>query len=367
MRGVVQTGAMSALLVAGSILMTANWPVVADSQAAPVVPQKLTQTGLYERGRVGLIDSSNRAFSPQYALWSDGAAKARWVYLPPGSVIDDRDSEHWEFPVGARFWKEFVFNEQKVETRFLWRATHDRWIFASYIWNATQDEAFLASSQGEPNLVEIAPGRKHSIPSADDCMACHGARRSRPLGFNALQLSPDRDPNAIHAEAIEPGMLTLSTLVDERRLSTSRTAGAASAPRITTGNPRTRAVLGYLFANCGSCHDGTGEIAALGPVLKQSDLIRDGDAVARGLVGLRTKWQAPGATEGTTTLVDSELPNRSALLVRMRSRSPSSQMPPLGTVLRDHLAVETLTRWIHDDLGSTRAARAHSLQASHVR
>jgi hypothetical protein len=63
-------------------------------------------------------------------------------------------------------------------------------------------------------------------------------------------------------------MLTLSTLVDERRLSTSRTAGAASAPRITTGNPRTRAALGYLFANCGSCHDGTGEIAALGPVFE---------------------------------------------------------------------------------------------------
>ncbi len=34
----------------------------------------------------------------------------------------------------------------------------------------------------------------------------------------------------------------------------------------------------------------------------------------------------------------------------MRSRSPSSQMPPLGTVLRDVEAVDRLNEWISLDL-----------------
>jgi hypothetical protein len=38
----------------------------------------------------------------------------------------------------------------------------------------------------------------------------------------------------------------------------------------------------------------------------------------------------------------------------MRSRSPSSQMPPLGTVLRDQAAVEELARWISTELGAGR-------------
>jgi hypothetical protein len=35
-----------------------------------------------------------------------------------------------------------------------------------------------------------------------------------------------------------------------------------------------------------------------------------------------------------------------SLLERMRSRRPSSQMPPLGTVLRDDAAVEAVTQWL---------------------
>jgi hypothetical protein len=34
------------------------------------------------------------------------------------------------------------------------------------------------------------------------------------------------------------------------------------------------------------------------------------------------------------------------LHVRMRSRRPSSQMPPLGTVIRDQQPVDVITAWI---------------------
>jgi hypothetical protein len=82
------------------------------------------------------------------------------------------------------------------------------------------------------------------------------------------------------------------------------------------------------------------------PSLKHSDVVNDGDAVAKSLVGRRTAWQVPGVADGASLLIDPAAPDASAMLVRMRSRSPSSQMPPLGTVLRDQKAVDALSQWI---------------------
>jgi mono/diheme cytochrome c family protein len=208
----------------------------------------------------------------------------------------------------------------------------------------------LAPVDGLAKVVPLSANRQHSIPSVNDCAACHGTTRPGPLGFNALQLSPDRDANAIHGEPLAPDMLTLSTLRAERRLANAPANAFDDAPRIQTSNPRTRAALGYLVANCGSCHNGRGEIAALGPVLRYDQLQTNADAVAAELVNQRTRWQVPNVAEGTSVVVSDAAPDRSALLVRMRSRSPSSQMPPLGTVLRDGEALERLTKWISLDL-----------------
>ena len=313
-------------------------------------PEWLSETGLYEKGQVGVVAADVRPFSPQYPLWTDGASKSRWVYLPPGSTIGaTRDG--WQVPIGTRFWKEFAFNGRKTETRMLWRASATRWVFATYQWDDSGTDARLAPETGVPNAMPVAPGKSHSIPSVTDCTACHGTQKPGPLGFNALQLSPDRDPNAIHGEPLADDMLTLTTLLNERRI----VGTADPAPRIRTANPRTRAVLGYLMANCGTCHNGRGEIAALGPTLKYDELLRDGDAVARSLVGQPTKWQVPGVSEGHSVVIDSSSIDRSALLTRMRSRSPSSQMPPLGTVLRDTQAVDRIAAWVGTDLASTRS------------
>ena len=72
-------------------------------------PALLSETGLYEASRPGAIARGVRQFSPQYPLWSDGAAKARWVYLPACATIDATDGADWGFPVGTKFWNEFAF------------------------------------------------------------------------------------------------------------------------------------------------------------------------------------------------------------------------------------------------------------------
>ena len=323
-------------------------PGPVDPAALPV---HLRETGLFTPGSPDVVAAGNRPFSPQYPLWTDGATKRRWVYLPEGTTIDASNIRRWEFPAGTRFWKEFSFAGRRVETRVLWKTSGNRWLAGSYVWNGEGTDAVL-SHDGVPGAAEIVPGRRHNVPSRADCAACHGDAGA-PLGFNPLQLSNDRDPNAIHGEPLTRDMLTLQTLLDERRLAGFEAAEARVPPRIDARDPQTRAVLGYLSGNCGACHNGDGQIAAHVPSFAYADLMDDGDGLARQMMDQPTRWQAPGRSEGTM-LIDASSPEQSALLLRMRSRRPSSQMPPLGTVIQDQEAINAIGRWISD---LTRAAR----------
>ena len=341
--GVMLLGALalSATRQAGPVVLAS----AADVEVAP--PARLADTGLYVDGRLGDVDPSVRPFSPQYPLWSDGMTKRRWISLPAGTTIDASDEHAWVFPVGTRLWKEFVLEGRRIETRFLWRASPSRWVSASYVWNEEGTDAVLAPAEGIPGHVEVAPGRRHSIPGRTDCAACHGpADRVQVLGFNALQLSTDRDPAALHGEPLRPEMLTLQALEQQLLLTPSRPERVTAPPRVRTSDPATRAMLGYLAANCGVCHDGRGEIAGFTASLAYRDVVADGDAVARSLIGQPTRWQIPGTPDGSSVLVSPGAHERSAIYVRMKSRSPSSQMAPLGSVLRDDEAVDALARWI---------------------
>jgi hypothetical protein len=307
------------------------------------LPQQLSDTGLFVPGSRA-IDPRNRAYSPQYPLWTDGAQKSRWMRLPDGSRIDTQDSERWEFPVGTRLWKEFAFNGRRVETRLLWRSSGDAWTFASYLWKEDQTDAVLAPPDGVRRAAEIAPGKWHTVPSREDCRACHDNGRV-VLGATALQLSDDRDPHAPHAETLQPGMLTLRTLLDEGFVTHVEPLRGRS-PRIP-GDAHTRAALGYLTANCGHCHhDGSRVATVRHPMLMPAFA-----TPAQVLTTIRTleapsTWELPHAESGTTTVLRAGAPEASAIVARMRSRRPSTQMPPLGTVLPDRDAIDLLSRWI---------------------
>ena len=61
-----------------------------------------------------------RPYTPVYPLWADGLVKRRWLDLPAGKKIDTSDMDHWSFPVGTRFWKEFATPSGTVlETRLI--------------------------------------------------------------------------------------------------------------------------------------------------------------------------------------------------------------------------------------------------------
>ena len=342
---------------AASVRLAADRGRVGARPGDAGAPAWLSETGLYRDTATLTIDPRNRPFAPQYPLWSDGAAKRRWVRLPDGATIDARDSDRWELPVGTRFWKEFAFNGRRVETRMFWKDAPTHWTFASYAWTDDQRDARLVPAGGLADVTEIAPGKWHSIPSEAECRACHDSDRTEALGFSALQLSDDRDPLAPHAEPLAPGMLTLRTLLDERRLAHPPEDLQAAPPRVAVSDPRERAVLGYLSTNCGSCHNPQSTIASLGLDLRYA-LGATGACAPAAIAtsaGHAGHWAIPSAPEGASRLLTPGRPELSALFVRARSRRPSSQMPPIGTTIADREALALIEAWIADGVPSAAA------------
>jgi len=311
---------------------------------APVpAPPTLAETGLYADPARRIVAPGNRPFAPQYPLWTDGATKRRWIRLPEGAPIDASDPDAWDFPAGTRFWKEFSFAGQPVETRYIERLADGSWLFAAYRW-APDGSATLAPAGGVARVYDHGGGRAHAIPSVTDCKVCHMGAPVPVLGFSALQLSLDRDPAALHGEVPPEGALDLAALQAEGRLTGAR---PGPAPRIAAGDGKARAVLGYLHANCGHCHNATGPLAALGLSLRQTGAAAEagGQGTARGLTA-PIRGRVPGLPATAAARIKAGHPENSALLVRMASRVPALQMPPLGTGLADEEAIAAIRDWI---------------------
>lgn len=260
--------------------------------AAAALPPTLAETGLGDGAM---------AFTPQYALWSDGTTKRRWLSLPPGSAIDASDPDAWDFPPGTKAWKEFS-REGRIETRYIERQADGSWRFAAYAWNAEGTKAELAPEGGK------SVGN-YRIPSRTDCLACHEAAASPILGFSAVQL---------------PGA-ELQRLAGAGHIKNLPATFLAKAPR--------SAALGYLHANCGHCHNDSGPLAEVGLFLAQR-AASPAESAARTIASLAERSDRFGRT-------------RAALIPElMRSKNRLQQMPPLGVTINDLEGIALVERWI---------------------
>ena len=313
--------------------------------AAAQAPPRLADTGLYRDFAGRAIAPAIFAYTPQYPLWSDGATKRRWILLPAESSIDASDPGAWVFPVGTKFWKEFSFG-RAVETRYMER-TAGGWIFATYRWSEDGSDAVLAPEQGVRGAAEIRPGVRHDLPSRWDCGACHEGQPTPVLGFSALQLSTDRDPLAPNAETPRPGDLDLAKLIERGLVRGLPAEWKKTPPRIIARSPRERAALGYLAANCAHCHNAVGPLANVGMSLAvrlvASHQSREALTTA---VGQPSRYRLPGGKD--TLRVAAGDPDHSLLALRMASREPLLQMPPLGTKVADQEALDLIRAWIQE-------------------
>ncbi len=327
-----------ALLVGGLFALV-------TTPAAGQRPPSLADTGLYADFARKVVAPGVHPFSPQYPLWSDGAAKRRWISLPEGAAIDAADPDAWVFPAGTRIWKEFSF-ARRIETRYMERTESGEWLYATYRWDEEETEALLVSERGVRRACESRPGVPYGLPGLVECRACHESGLSPVLGFSALQLSSDRDLGVPHATSPEPGSLDLDVLAERGLIVGLPDSIAAHPPRVRAASSTARTALGYLHANCSNCHNAQSTIAGLG----LSWTVRaDGTPEAlASAVGQTSHYRPTGSSISERIVAGA--PDQSLLIARVSTRDPARQMPPMDTHLVDEEGLALLRRWIADEL-----------------
>jgi hypothetical protein len=315
--------------------------------SASPLPQHLVETGLYADRTLTTPARGLLAYTPQYPLWSDGASKRRWIRLPPGTSIDAHDADAWVFPVGTRVWKEFSRGRRR-ETRLIVR-TRSGWVYGTYRWTDDGSDALLVAAAGAVDPDPDWRGGSYVFPSEEDCRSCHEGRPTPILGFSALQLSAARDPGAVHGEQPDPGMVDIGILMNRHLIHGLPTSWRARPPRIEPSTEDERAALGYLHGNCGQCHNARGPLASLGldlwldPARPGNDIRR----VIRSLLG-PSHFHIPGEADPQSRRLTPGAPEQSAILVRMRTREPTEQMPPVATQVVDAEAARRIEQWIEE-------------------
>jgi hypothetical protein len=302
----------------------------------------LSCTGLYADWSAKTVSGDVTQYDPGLHLWSDGAIKTRWIYLPPGGSadggrmpIDTSDMDEWTFPVGAKFWKEFVLGGKRIETRLLWKVAAGVWYRTTYQWSADETSA-PELTDGLPN----ADGNGYQIPSQADCDTCHNGRKDGVLGFEAVSLSSaSATPLSVAA------LTTLGWITD-----------VPDASLAIPGNAVDVAALGYLHANCGvACHNGgTGEAKFTGFHMRLDvatlATVQTTDSWTTGVDQPTRFFQIPGDT-ATTRIAPGDA-GASGAFYRMSVRdgfddvSSQTQMPPLDSHKVDDAGVALVGQWI---------------------
>jgi hypothetical protein len=323
--------------------------VVCDPPADGGLPESLFCTGLYRADRYGDLATGVQPYTPGVVLWSDGAEKHRFLYLPPGTSIETSNMDSWRFPVGTKAWKEFRVDGALVETRLLWKSNAGQWQSGTYVWDASGTQATLNTARKGTLL---ASG--YEIPAPKDCDKCHHGASDKLLGVEAVALGL---PGAQGA--------TLGSLAQGGWLSAPPTPTQIALPEDSTG--KAGAALGYLHANCGMpCHStrGLGEETQLVLRLRADEFWPAADAGAAAPdAGVRLPstvqntdtYRATVDQLPTTASVAQAFPDAKrivrgshelSLIWQLAHRRGNYQMPPLVSHRIDEAGTQSIADWI---------------------
>jgi len=313
--------------------------------AGNALPQDLRCTGLYADWAARQVACGIAPYTPAYTLWSDGADKQRYLWLPPGTTIDVSNPDGFVFPEGTRLWKEFRIIDgdhlRLGETRLLVKRK-DVWSMTTYVWSEDESRA-VQTNDGVADLY----GTGHTVPTRDECDTCHGGRADFVLGFDPIMLGAGASG------------LTLQTLRERHQLrDPSQPDGAPSASlfdAVAPGDATESAALGYLHANCGvSCHNqeafADAKLSGLNLRLEHGEYenVASTDAFETAInqaYGDNATLPPGPVPAGGYLRVRPTDPSRSLLLARMKVRGPA-QMPRIGTNTIDDVGIAAVQRWI---------------------
>ncbi len=299
-------------------------------------PTELRCTGLYLDWKTKTVAPGVRLYDPGLHLWSDGASKTRWIYLPPGTKIDTSNMDQWSFPKGTKLWKEFAVDGVRLETRLIWKRSNGSWYLTTYRWSADE------SRTDELTAGEVVAGAGgYEIPPQNNCFDCHSGRWDVVLGFEAVALS-----------SASASGVTLATLRAENLLT-----DPPAAPLVIPGDAKAVAALGYLHMNCGtSCHNRDNgndavssglfmrlDVATLGSV-ETTDVWKTGMNVnaSHAIPGVANpKVLAPCDAASSTAYY------RMSVRDGVGNSLVKAQMPPIASRQLDQAALATVAAWLN--------------------
>ena len=324
-----------------AILATALASAVAAIAASPggvndtavsedVMPRTLSEYGFFTDMRGQAPAARVTPYRLNTPLYSDGAEKLRFVYLPQGMQAKADGGGLLELPVGAALIKTFAFGDvaerRLIETRVLLHRA-EGWVALPYLWNEAQTEATLALAGAR---VDVTTPRgqaiSYRVPNKNQCKECHGLNGVVvPIGPKARNLSAD----------------WLADMVAAGHLDTMP-EGADALPLWEASGEATpkAAARAYLDVNCAHCHRSGATASNSG-----LDLRWEQDNPEALGIGKRPVAAGRGAGQHLFGIVPGA-PDDSILTYRMASIEPGVAMPELGKSTVDTRGLEVVRRWI---------------------
>ena len=303
-------------------------PEVSDAAIqGKTLPQTLEEFGFFVHADAQIPTLGVIPYRLNTPLYSDGAEKLRFVYVPQGTKLQADGEGLIDFPIGTALIKTFAFGEgderRLIETRVLLHRA-DGWLALPYVWNEEQTEARLAIAGARvPVTTPAGETISYRVPNKNQCKECHGLDDAVvPIGPKARNLS--REWLEANVGAVPQGADTLPVWENRSK------AGTAAVARA------------FLDVNCAHCHrpGATASNSGLDLRWEQDDphaigIMKRPVAAGRGAGGLLFDV-VPGK------------PQESILLHRMLSNEPGIAMPELGKATIDREGVDAVRRWIEE-------------------
>lgn len=282
-------------------------------------------------------------------LFSDHAAKDRFVWLPAGTAMSWSDHGAFELPVGAVMLKTFSFprelarpqeGRRLIETRLMVRRARG-WEGVAYVFDGRGDAALAAEGAEVPVTWLDGSGARRElaylVPNKNQCKNCHEeiSGTMAPLGPKARHLNR---PGAV-GDGIANQLAhwrDLGALTGAPPEASWPRAAVASDPSSGTLEARARA---WLDISCAHCHNPRGAARTTG-----LDLSITAQPAALGVC------KSPVATgRGSAGRLYDIVPGRpeeSILTARIESNEPEVKMPELGRTVTDDDGIALIREWI---------------------
>lgn len=294
-------------------------------------PKLLSQTGCTDPKDATKIAPGVIPYDLNSPLWSDGAAKRRYLAIPDGKTITVTATGDFDLPIGSVAMKDFDVGGKRVETRLFMRHDDGGWAGYTYEWNDAQTDATLLLG-GKVKPVN-GGAQQWTFPSRPQCRQCHSAPTGGTIGLETSQLN--RTMTYVATNRVSNELATL----DHIGMFSAPLAAPSTLPALPVPSGAAAVDLrarSYLHANCSHCHQPGG--AGQGTMdLRYPTAFKDTNTC--------NAQNTQGSINGVQTLLTPGSPAQSILSLRMHA-TDGKRMPALAVSIPDPLGTTLLDTWI---------------------